>query len=76
MELKTARRIARLTQQQLADRVGCDHSLISHIEGGRRSISSVAYETVVRMARALNVEPEELFPVADLPQRDPKAVNA
>jgi len=65
MELKTARRIARLTQQELADRAGCDNSLISHLEAGRRSITTVAYETVVRIARALNVEPEELFPVSD-----------
>jgi transcriptional regulator with XRE-family HTH domain len=67
MNLKTARRIARVTQQQLADKAGVDHSLISHLEHGRRSIGTVSYRTVVRLARALNVEPEELFPVTDLP---------
>jgi transcriptional regulator with XRE-family HTH domain len=63
MELRTARRIARLTQQELAVRAGVDDSFISLIESGKRDIRSVGYETVVRIARALGVEPDELFPV-------------
>jgi len=65
MELKTARRIARLTQQQLAERAGVDHSTISLIETGKREIGSVSYENIVRIARALGVEPAELFPLPD-----------
>jgi transcriptional regulator with XRE-family HTH domain len=63
MELRTARRIARLTQVELADLAGVDDSFISLLESGKRDIRAVAYETVVRIARALNVTPDELFPV-------------
>ena len=63
MALRTARRIAKLTQRQLAERVGVDHSFISLIESGERSIGDTGYETVVAIARALNVEPHELFPI-------------
>lgn len=64
MELKTARRIARLTQRELADRAGVDPALISRLEknGGRRRPS---YEAIVKIARALNLAPDELFPVAE-----------
>ena len=65
MELRTARRIARLTQLELAERAGVDDSFISLLESGKRDIRTVAYETVVRIARALNVTPNELFPMAD-----------
>ena len=70
MELKTARRIARLTQRELADRVGVDESAISLVECGKQPITSMAYGTVVRIARELNVEPDELFPVPELPASD------
>jgi transcriptional regulator with XRE-family HTH domain len=63
MELRTARKIAGLTQHELASRAGVDHSLISLLESGKRDIHAVAYQTVVRIARALGVEPDELFPV-------------
>lgn len=65
MELRTARRIAQLTQKQLADRVGVDDSFISMLESGKRDICTTDYRTVLRIARALNVTPEELFPVDD-----------
>jgi transcriptional regulator with XRE-family HTH domain len=66
MELRVAREIARLTQQELADRAGVDNSFISLIESGKRDIYSVAYITVVRIARALHVTPvERLFPVPE-----------
>ena len=63
MTLKTARKLARLTQKELADRAGVDDSFISVVENGKRDINAVGYATVVRLARALGVEPEELFPV-------------
>ena len=61
MELKTARRIARLTQNQLAKLAGVDDSSISRLERGERN--DLRYVTAVRIARALNVEPHEIFPV-------------
>jgi transcriptional regulator with XRE-family HTH domain len=65
MNLRLARKIASLTQQELAERAGVTDSFISLIESGKRDIRSVGYETVVRIARALGVEPDELFPVDD-----------
>jgi len=61
MELKKYRRIAGLTQQQLGTKAGVDHTLISRLERGKHTTAS--YETIVRLARALNLEPEELYPV-------------
>lgn len=61
MELKKYRRIAGLTQEELARRSGVDIAIISRLERGLRRQPS--YETVVRLARALNLEPEELIPV-------------
>lgn len=68
MELKTARQIARLTQQELAKRAGVDASLISRLESGTRS-RRPSYEAIVRISRALNVAPDELFPVAGVSQK-------
>jgi transcriptional regulator with XRE-family HTH domain len=66
MELRTARRIAKLTQLELANLAGVDDSLISLIESGKRDIQKVDYAVVVRIARALNVTTDELFPVESL----------
>ncbi len=63
--LRTARRIARLTQLELATKAGVDDSFISLLESGKRDILTTDYGTVVKIARALNVTPDELFPVAD-----------
>jgi transcriptional regulator with XRE-family HTH domain len=63
MELKTARQIARLTQQQLADLAGVDLATISRLESGDRDYLRAWYGTVVKIARALNVDAEEFFPV-------------
>lgn len=63
MDLKVARQIARLTQQQLADRAGVDASAISLIENDKREYSRASYATIIRISRALNVDPEVLFPL-------------
>jgi transcriptional regulator with XRE-family HTH domain len=62
-QLRIARRIAGLNQTQLAALADVDNSVISFLETGKRSVANVAYESVVRLARALHVEPQELFPV-------------
>lgn len=61
MELKKYRRIAGLTQAQLADKAGVDVTLISRLERGQRQRAT--YETIVRLARALNLAPDELVAV-------------
>ena len=63
MELKFLRQAARLTQKQLAELTGVDDSLISLIESGKRDISAMSYESVIRLARALNVPPEALVQI-------------
>src|SRR5665213_4263873 len=70
MELKTARRIAHLTQSALATKANVHPSTISLIENDKRAYGAVAYQDIVRLARALNVEPQELFPVDDAPVRE------
>ena len=61
MELKKYRRIAGLTQEQLASKSGVDVTLISRLERGQRL--KARYETIVRLARALNLAAEELEPI-------------
>jgi transcriptional regulator with XRE-family HTH domain len=73
MELKKYRRIAGLTQAQLAKKSGVDVTLICRLENGERQTAS--YESIVRLARALNLEPEELQPV-DLSAPGPMADDA
>ena len=70
MELKIARKLARLTQKQLADLAGVDDSTISVIETGKRDIRSMSYASVVRIALALGVEPADLWPVQLPPRHD------
>jgi transcriptional regulator with XRE-family HTH domain len=67
MELKKYRRIAGLTQEQLAEKSGVDVSIISRLETGRRQTAS--YQSIVRLAKALNLLPDELVPV-ELPAGD------
>lgn len=62
-ELAKYRKVAGLTQEQLARRSGVDAALISKFERGERV--RLPYEDIVRLARALNLTPEELVPVAD-----------
>jgi len=60
MELKTARKIRGWTQQELADQAGVDIAVVNRVEGG---IRRPGYEACIRLARALNLEPEDLFPL-------------
>lgn len=61
LDLKKLRKVAGLSQKQFADKAGVDQTLISRLERGERL--SASYATIVRLARALNLEPEELMPV-------------
>lgn len=69
MTLRTARRLKDITQEQLADLAGVDKTTISDIERGKNRNPS--WETVARIAKALDVEPHEIFP---LDNNEPKAV--
>lgn len=72
MELKKFRRIAGLTLEELSRKSGVDKAVISRLERGLRRAPS--YDTIVRLARALHLEPEELVPVPPVKRRPAKDV--
>lgn len=61
MKLKQARKRKRLTQTELAEISGVDQSTICAIE--TRRLKRPSWEIVARLARALEIAPDELFPV-------------
>jgi transcriptional regulator with XRE-family HTH domain len=69
MHIKKFRTAAKLTKTELAQASGVDLSIISRLESRKRLRAS--YETTVRLARALGVEPEQLAPVRLRRQRPP-----
>jgi Predicted transcriptional regulator with C-terminal CBS domains len=75
LSLRTARKIARLNQSELAAAAGVSVAFISLLEAGKRDIRLVGYETVTRIAWALHVTPEELFPVLRSRAAEPVAEN-
>lgn len=56
--LTDARRVAGLTQAQLAKRIGKDQSYISLIEGSQRRVDVLEFYA---LARALGCDPVQLF---------------
>jgi len=66
MNLKTARKTKGITQTELERLSGVDQTTISDLESGRKRRPSL--ETAVRIARALGVSPEELFPIPESPK--------
>lgn len=55
--LRKYRKEAGLTQQQLADRIGCTRGLISQYEKG---ITNPSLESVIKIAKALSVKMDAL----------------
>jgi len=58
MNLKQAREQAGLTQIELAERVGCDQSVISRIESGQRALT---LDRLKSIAKALGVPLAQLL---------------
>lgn len=56
--LKKLRNINKLTQEQLAEKIGLDYKTVSFIETGRTFVSS---EVIAKLANYFNVEPEYFF---------------
>ena len=56
--VRKARLAAGFSQMELADRAGLHFTFVSAVERGVRNISLV---NIVRLAKALAVEPEQLF---------------
>ena len=61
MSMKAARLAKKLTQVELAKLVGVDQTTVSDLECGRNTNPS--WRTVKRIADALDVAPETIFPV-------------
>jgi transcriptional regulator with XRE-family HTH domain len=61
MTLRKVRRDRDITQEQLAAMSDVDQTVISKLERGE--IIRPSWDVVGRLARALSVEPEELFPL-------------
>ena len=57
--LRERRRAAKLSQRELARRIGVDFSYISKIENGR--LPPPAADTIVKICGVLDIEPEELL---------------
>lgn len=58
LSLKAARKLANLTQDQLAAKSGLDQTTISSLETGRKCNPS--FTTVMKLSRALGIPPEAL----------------
>ncbi len=58
-ELRERRRLADLSQRELAERAGLDFSYISKIENDR--LPPPAADTVVELCRILGIPPEEML---------------
>ena len=54
------RKIAGLTQQQVADAAGINLRLFQKFEGGERSLTKASYQTVSAISYALHVDPKVL----------------
>jgi transcriptional regulator with XRE-family HTH domain len=67
MSLRIARKIAGLSQKELAERAGVDNTGLCRMERGERQLRLADYDTVVRVAAALNLEPDELLTFAAIP---------
>ncbi|HCD05063.1 MAG: transcriptional regulator [Alcaligenaceae bacterium] len=57
-QLRAARLAIGISQEELAHRAGLDRTYISSCERGKRNIS---LETIVRLAKALNLPPSQLL---------------
>lgn len=62
--IRSLRRIRDLTQEQLAEAVGCSAEYISRIE---RGMVSPSFETLSAIANALHVGVSALFDFSELP---------
>ncbi|MFC2992934.1 helix-turn-helix domain-containing protein [Halomonas tibetensis] len=63
MNIRKARKAAGLTQIELAERVGCDQSMISRIEQGKRPVTVDMLKVI---AQAVGMPPHALL--ADDPE--------
>lgn len=61
-----------MSQEELADRAGLHRTYIGGVEQGRRNLSLL---NVMKIAKALEMEPEELLAAMPKPRKKAKAGN-
>lgn len=61
-KIKHSRKKAGLTQKELAENLGVSAAMIAQYETGKRNPK---FETIKKIAKALNIEPHTLLPNAD-----------
>ena len=71
--IRQARKAAGLTQEQLAQKLGVQHSVISKYERGR--VVNLKREKIAELASALNVKPSWLMCMDDKKESDPKEIE-
>ncbi len=59
--LRRIRRSKGLTQRDLAKRVGVNYTYLSKVENDTPGFSSLSEDTLLRMAQALEVDPDEMI---------------
>ena len=59
-----------ISQEELAERAGLHRTYLGGVEQGRRNLSLL---TIMTIAKALEVEPEELFAAMPKPKKKAKA---
>lgn len=70
--LRHFRKIAGYTQEQLAEKIGCEISTIGHCENGKSRISITMLE---KISEELNVDLYKFFTFRE-PDADPKTINS
>jgi transcriptional regulator with XRE-family HTH domain len=76
MDLRIARRIARLSRQELARRAGLDLNDLAAVEANRDAVYDLPYRSVIHLAQALGVPPGDLFPVSAILPTLPRLVDS
>ena len=61
-KIRTLRKVAGLTQEQLAEAANVSTNFIGYVERGQRALS---IKTLERIAQALNVTPKHMFEFTD-----------
>lgn len=64
--------LGNISQEELAERAGLHRTYIGGVEQGRRNLSLL---NIMKLAKALELEPEELFARMSKPKKKAKAEN-
>ena len=68
--LKKLRQAAGISQAELAKLSGVNKRMIEHYEQGFKDLSKAAFETGLRIAEALDVDPRNLLDKKDLQETE------